>query len=58
LPIQLSAVLEEEPTTLRASAVAGRYNEAAGLLRGLIEAQSFPEFLTLPAYDMITTEGA
>jgi malate synthase len=52
------ALLEEELTKLRATAVAGRHSEAAGLLRGLIEAQSFPEFLTLPAYDMITTEGA
>lgn len=31
----------------------GRYKEAAKLFRDLIEAKSFPEFLTLPAYDWI-----
>jgi malate synthase len=50
------ALLEEELTRLRASAGAGRHGEAAGLLQGLIEAQSFPEFLTLPAYEMITAK--
>ena len=32
----------------------GRYEDAAKLFRELIEAPTFPEFLTLPAYDMIT----
>jgi hypothetical protein len=32
-----------------------RYDDAAELFRGLIEAPTFPEFLTLPAYEMITT---
>jgi len=50
------ALLEEELTRLRASAAAGRHVEAAGLFWGLIEAQSFPEFLTLPAYEMITAK--
>jgi malate synthase len=31
----------------------GRYKEAAKLFRDLIEAKSFPEFITLPAYDWI-----
>jgi malate synthase len=31
----------------------GRYKEAAQLFRDLIEAKSFPEFITLPAYDWI-----
>jgi malate synthase len=50
------ALLEEELTRLCACAAAGRHVEAAGLLRGLIEAQTFPEFLTLPAYEMITAK--
>jgi malate synthase len=50
------ALLEEELTRLRATAAAGRHVEAAGLFRGLIEAQSFPEFLTLPGYEMITAK--
>jgi malate synthase len=50
------ALLDEELTRLRASAAAGRHVEAAGLIRELIEAQSFPEFLTLPAYEMITAK--
>jgi len=32
----------------------GRYEDAAKLFRELIEAPTFPEFLTMPAYDMIT----
>ena len=51
-------LLEEELTRLRASAAAGRHVEAARLFRDLIGAQSFPEFLTLSAYDMIAAEGA
>jgi len=31
----------------------GRYKEAASMFRDLIESKSFPEFLTLPAYDWI-----
>jgi malate synthase len=31
----------------------GRYKEAAAMFRQLIEAKSFPEFLTLPAYDWL-----
>jgi len=31
-----------------------RYGEAAKLFSELIEARAFPEFLTMPAYDMIT----
>jgi len=50
------ALLEEELTRLRASAPAGRHVEAAGLFRGLIEAPTFAEFLTLPAYEMITAQ--
>jgi malate synthase len=50
------ALLDEELTRRCASAAAGRHVEAARLLGELIEAQSFPEFLTLPAYEMITTQ--
>jgi malate synthase len=51
------AVLDEELVKLRETATeGGRYEEAAKLFRELIEAPTFPEFLTLPAYDMITAE--
>jgi len=48
-------LLDEELTKLReAASVGGRYADAAKLFRELIEAPTFPEFLTMPAYDMIT----
>jgi malate synthase len=51
------AVLDEELARLRQTAAAnGRYDDAAKLFRELIEASAFREFLTLPAYDMITAE--
>ena len=34
---------------------AGRYTEAAALLRDLVLADEFVEFLTLPAYERVTT---
>jgi malate synthase len=50
-------VLDEELAKLRAGAHASaRYEDAANLFRELIEAEVFPEFLTLPAYDMITAD--
>ena len=57
------AVLDEELAKLREAAGeeayrGGRYEDAAQLFRDLIEAPTFPEFLTLPAYDMIVAEGA
>jgi len=57
------ALLDEELAKLREAAGAqayhgGRYEDAARLFRDLIEAPAFPEFLTLPAYDMIVAEGA
>lgn len=36
----------------------GRYDDAAKLFRELVEAPTFPEFLTLPAYDTITADLA
>jgi malate synthase len=52
------AMLSEELQKLRRGAAAdGRWDDAAALFRDLMEAESFPEFLTLPAYDMITTSG-
>jgi malate synthase len=56
-------VLDEELAKLREVAGGeayrhGRYEDAARLFRELIEAPTFPEFLTLPAYDMIVAEGA
>jgi len=57
------AVLDEELAKLRKAAgddayQHGRYEDAARLFRELIEAPAFPEFLTMPAYDMIVAEGA
>ncbi|WP_119420296.1 malate synthase A [Desertibaculum subflavum] len=37
---------------------AGRYEDAAKLLDNLIAGEKFTEFLTLPAYDRIVSEGA
>jgi malate synthase len=52
------AVLDDELAKLRQTATkGGRYEEAAKLFRELIEAPTFPEFLTLPAYDMIIGEA-
>jgi malate synthase len=53
-----SAILDQELATLcDTAATGGRYDDAASLFRELIEAPTFPEFLTLPAYDMITAES-
>src|SRR5207244_3532226 len=50
---------DEELAKLRAAADASsRYDDAAKLFSGLIEAPRFAEFLTLPAYEMITAEPA
>jgi malate synthase len=51
-------LLDEELAKLRASNRTGGYEEAAELFSELTEAPAFPEFLTMPAYDMITAEGA
>jgi malate synthase len=47
-------LLDEELAKLRASNKTGGYKEAAELFSELTEAPDFPEFLTMPAYDMIT----
>jgi malate synthase len=47
-------LLDEELAKLRASNKSGGYEEAAELFSALTEAPAFPEFLTMPAYDMIT----
>jgi malate synthase len=48
------AVLAEELSRLQQGSEPGaRYDDAAALFSKLIEAPTFPEFLTLPAYDMI-----
>jgi malate synthase len=50
-------ILDEELEKLRATAEKGsRYDDAAKLISRLIEAPRFAEFLTLPAYEMITAE--
>ncbi len=56
-------VLDEELGRLREAAGNAayrrdRYEDAARLFRELIEAPAFPEFLTLPAYDLIVADGA
>jgi malate synthase len=48
-------LLDEELAKLRASSGGGNHEEAALLFNELIEAPKVPEFLTMPAYDMITT---
>ena len=51
-------MLDEELAKLRdAAGDGGRYDDAAKLFRELVEAPTFPEFLTLPAYDIITTDA-
>jgi malate synthase len=57
------ALLDEELAKLRDAAGDaayrdGRYEDAARLFCDLIKAPAFPEFLTVPAYDMIVAEGA
>jgi malate synthase len=52
------AMIDEELAELSATADGARYGDAAILFRELIEAETFREFLTLPAYDMIVAEGA
>ncbi len=52
------AVIAEELDKIRttlgeARFAAGRYRDAARLMQELIEAERFPEFLTLPAYDLV-----
>jgi len=49
------AVLDEELAQLSATAEDGsRFDDAAKLFHELIEAPTFPEFLTLPAYELIS----
>jgi malate synthase len=52
------AMLNEELAKLDDAPRSGRYQDAAKLLDELIESDTFPEFLTLPAYGMITARGA
>jgi malate synthase len=51
------AMLDEELVKLDDTARSGRYRDAAKLFGQLIESDTFPEFLTLPAYDIITADG-
>ena len=52
-------LLDEELGKLKAAAQPGnRYDDAARIFRGLIAAERFPEFLTLPAYEALIAEGA
>jgi malate synthase len=51
-------LLDEELARLRESPSNGGYGPAAELFCELIEAPVFPEFLTIPAYDIITLASA
>jgi malate synthase len=51
-------LLAEELAKLCASNRSGGFEETAGLFSELTEAPAFPEFLTLPAYDLIAAERA
>jgi malate synthase len=56
----LERLLAEELTKIRESVGeerygAGRYQDAAALFRELVLADEFAEFLTLPAYERVTT---
>jgi len=52
-------ILDEELGKLKSSASVGhRYDDAATIFRDLIAAPRFPEFLTLPAYEKLISEGA
>jgi malate synthase len=51
-------LLDEELKRWRGTLRGGRYEDAARLFTELIDASIFPEFLTVPAYNMITAEGA
>ncbi len=54
-------MIAEEVTELRATAAISdgtrRWEDAAHLFRDLIDAPTFPEFLTVPAYEIILAEG-
>jgi malate synthase len=52
------AMLGEELAKLDDAARSGRYQDAAKLFGELIESDTFPEFLTLPAYDLIAAREA
>jgi malate synthase len=52
------AFLDEELAKLRSSNRSAGYEKAAELFTELIEAPAFLEFLTIPAYDMITAGAA
>ena len=51
-------LLKEELAGLRARNCESRYEQAAELFWRLIEARVFPEFLTIPAYGLITRASA
>ena len=57
------ALLNEELDKLKAAVgpdayATGRFADAAALFTRLIEADKFPEWLTIPAYELIVDEGA
>jgi len=51
-------MLDQELAKWRETGRGGRYEDAARLFVELIEAPTFPEFLTVPAYEMINGEVA
>ncbi len=54
----LGEELEKLKATFGAEAFAkGRYQDAAGIFRAMIDAPRFVEFLTLPAYEKVVADG-
>ena len=52
-------LLDEELESLKSGAGSGnRYDDAAAIFRDLIGAPHFPEWLTIPAYEKIISDGA
>jgi malate synthase len=51
-------LLDDELAKMKAGASAGnRYDDAANMFRDLLSAKAFPEWLTLPAYEKLVSEG-
>ena len=51
-------ILDEELSKLKASAAANnRYDDAGNIFRDLLAAKHFPEWLTIPAYEKLMSEG-
>jgi malate synthase len=53
-----NAMLDDELAKLKSMASEGnRYDDAAAIFRDLLSAERFPEWLTIPAYEKLISEG-